>query len=86
MFSSEICQQCLCHRIIDDRIENSIKGRRIQHPHPQTTYVPQARLGVENGGGRRVRQGSTGPAPHMWSVGAGAEFVIPLYSFQFCHL
>ena len=31
--------------------------------HPQTTYVPHARPGVGNGGGRRVRQGSTSPAP-----------------------
>ena len=31
--------------------------------HPQTTYIPHARPGVENGGSRRVRQGSTGTAP-----------------------
>ena len=30
--------------------------------HPQTTYVPHARPGVGNGGGQRVRKGSTGPA------------------------
>ena len=30
---------------------------------PQTTYVPHAWPGVGNGGGRRVRQGSTSPAP-----------------------
>ena len=34
--------------------------------HPQTTYVPHARWGVGNGGGRRVHQGSTGPAPPPW--------------------
>ena len=33
-----------------------------QH-HPQTTYVPHAWLVVGNGGGQRVRQGSTSPAP-----------------------
>ena len=31
--------------------------------HPQTTNVPHARQGMENGVGRRVRQGSSGPAP-----------------------
>ena len=31
--------------------------------HPQTTYVPRAWPGVGNGGGRRVSQGSTSPAP-----------------------
>ena len=31
--------------------------------HPQTTYVPHARPGLGNGGGQRVRRGSTGPAP-----------------------
>ena len=82
-------------RIIDDRIEMSIKGRRVRHNvpklrvcareelpppppltpilhplavvtaqrHPQTTHLPHAWPGVGNGSGRRVRQGSTGPAP-----------------------
>ena len=57
------------HRIIDDRIEKSIKGRRIGHTGERgrgllrisTTVVMLARLvlpwlGVGNGGGRRVRQ------------------------------
>ena len=32
--------------------------------HPQTTYIPHAQPGLGNGGGRRVRQGSTSLAPH----------------------
>ena len=36
--------------------------------HPQTTYVPHAWLGVGNGGGRRVRQGGTVPAPPLTSL------------------
>ena len=31
--------------------------------HRPVTYVPHARPGVGNGGGPRVRQGSTSPAP-----------------------
>ena len=45
-------------------MKNVLAERRLtQRRHPQTTYVPHARPGVGNGGGRRVRQGSTSPAP-----------------------
>ena len=67
----------LNYRIIDDRIEKSIKGRQIRHnlcwsvcsgcctgPAAPTDHICTPHLaGREEGGGRRVRQGSTGLAP-----------------------